>query len=76
MRRVLLAAALLGATWVAGCPRPLESPPEPREGQRCESLEDCNQRDCGELLTCVNGFCTMEAELEVPCYDSGATRDR
>lgn len=44
--------------------------------QKCSSLADCNpDKECGEMIRCVDGRCDPDAVLELPC-EQACTSDR
>ena len=62
-----LGLAALAVATVAGCPPPPAPPPKQDAGQPCRAHEDCNERTCGLLRACVDGYCEREPSLRVPC---------
>jgi hypothetical protein len=70
-RTTALLCALLGASFLGGCPRELQPPP-PGEAAPCAVDEDCNAgRSCGLLAICVGGFCEAEPSLVIACPGEG-----
>ena len=65
MTRTVVVLAFL----LAGCPREVDVPPA--HGDPCAALDDCNDRACGDLRACVDGFCEEGMSVYIPCLDAG-----